>query len=190
MRRYFLTLMIVLALPVLSWGQQAAVQHVLPERRDTVALDTVALDTVQQLSKFQQFKQSITKRINDKLNEPYDTTRDNRYWWRAMKHGKVNFNDSSMRYPKFLMFCYKTYKWGDKAFNSYDSAYVVGTGKNWKLILKSDNWIDSYTGTPFKGASMMINSNLVSNIGVSLSFMAVSVGYSVSISNLRTGQVV
>lgn len=187
MRRYFLTLMIVLALPVLSWGQQAAGQHVLPERRDTVALDTVALDTVQQLSKFQQFKQSITKRINDKLNEPYDTTRDNRYWWRAMKHGKVNFNDSSMRYPKFLMFCYKTYKWGDKAFNSYDSAYVVGTGKNWKLILKSDNWIDSYTGTPFKGASMMINSNIVSNIGVSLSFMAVSVGYSVSISNLVHG---
>ena len=48
MRRYFLTLMIVLALPVLSWGQQAAGQHVLPERRDTVALDAVALDTIRQ----------------------------------------------------------------------------------------------------------------------------------------------
>ena len=70
----------MLCVPALSWSQD-------------VAPDTVpeAIDSVQQLSKFQQLKQNITQRINDKLNEPYDTTRDNRYWWRAMKHGKVNF---------------------------------------------------------------------------------------------------
>ncbi len=176
MKRFYLILILVLCVPALSWSQD-------------VAPDTVpeAIDSVQQLSKFQQLKQNITQRINDKLNEPYDTTRDNRYWWRAMKHGKVNFKDSTMGYPKFLMFCYKTYLWGDKAFNSYDSAYVKPTGKNWKLILKSNNWIDSYVGIPFKDVRVLMNSNLVSNIGVSLSFMAVSLGYSICISNLIHG---
>ena len=176
MRRYSLILMLMLCVPVLSWGHTSG-QDTVPELQDTV----------QNLSKFQQLKQGITQRINDKLNEPYDTTRDSRYWWRAMKHGKINFKDSTMGYPKFVMFCYKTYVWGDKAFNSYDSAYVTSTGKNWKLILKSDNWVDSYVGKPFKDVRVLMNSNLVSNIGVSLSFMAVSLGYSISISNLIHG---
>ena len=175
MRKYLLILMVLFCMPMLSWGQSSVQDSVL-ERQDTV-----------QLNKFQKLKQNVTKRINDKLNEPYDTTRDNRYWWRAMKHGKINFKDSTMGYPKFLMFCYKTYVWGDKAFNSYDSAYVTSTGKNWKLILKSDNWVDSYVGRPFEDVKMIMNSNLVSNIGVSLSFMAVSLGYSISISNLVHG---
>ena len=71
----------------LSWGQTVE-QPVVPEQQDTVQQDTVP-----KLSKFQQLKQNITQRINDKLNEPYDTTRDKRYWWRAMKHGKINFKD-------------------------------------------------------------------------------------------------
>ncbi len=176
MRRYYLILMFLLCIPILSWGQSSAQDYVREQQ-----------DSVQKLSKFQQLKQGVTKRINDKLNEPYDTTRDKRYWWRAMKHGKINFKDSTMGYPKFLMFCYKTYVWGDKAFNSYDSAYVTSTGKNWKLMLKSDNWVDSYIGHPYKDVNVIMNSNLVSNIGVSLSFMAVSLGYSVSISNLLHG---
>ena len=161
---------------MLSWGQTSE-QTVLHEKQDTV----------QNQSKIHQLKQDIEQRINDKLNEPYDTTRDNRYWWRALKHGKVDFNDSTMGYPKFVKFCYRTYVWGDKAFNSYDSAYVTSTGKNWKLILKSDNWVDSYIGRPFKDVKMIMNSNLVSNVGLSLSFMAVSVGYSVNVSNLLHG---
>ena len=83
---------------MLSWGQTSE-QMVLHEKQDTV----------QNQSKIRQLKQDIEQRINDKLNEPYDTTRDNRYWWRALKHGKVNFNDSTMGYPKFVMFCYRTY---------------------------------------------------------------------------------
>ena len=167
--------MLLFCAPMLVWGHTSEPQ------------DTVLQDTVEHLSKFQQLKQNITQRINDKLNEPYDTTRDKRYWWRAMKHGKINFKDSTMGYPKFVMFCYNTYMWGDRAFNSYDSAYVKPTGKNWKLFLKSNNWFDSYIGTPFKDMKVIMNSHLVSNIGVTLSFMAVSLGYSVSISNLIHG---
>jgi hypothetical protein len=157
-------------MPVLCFGQEA-VQTTMQQ----------SADTVEQQNKIQQIKANIRERIDAKLSEPYDTTRNSGYWWRALKHGKVNFNDSTMGYPKFLKFCYKTYVWGDRAFNSYDSAYVVGTGKNWKLILKSENWIDRYIGKPTKDIKMIMGSNLVSNIGVSLSFMAVSVGYSFSL---------
>ena len=85
-------------------------------------------NTTQNPSKLQKIKSRVQQRIDDKINEPYDTTRNKGYWWRALKHGKVNFNDSTMGYPKFVMFCYKTYIWGDRAFNSYDSTYVKATG--------------------------------------------------------------
>ena len=176
MRKCLLVLIVLFCVPVFSWGQEAE-QSVVPEQQDTVTMEQPKAN----------LKQRVTNYINDKLNEPYDTTRDNRYWWRAMKHGKINFKDSTMGYPKFVMFCYNTYVWGDKAFNSYDNDYVTATGKNWKLILKSDNWVDSYIGTQFKDVRVLMNSNLVSNIGVSLSFMAVSLGYSISISNLIHG---
>lgn len=177
MRRFYILFMLMIC-----WGAQAMAQA--PEQTATAVLtDTVQPDTTRQPNRFQRFKQSITKRINDKLNEPYDTTRDNRYWWRAMKHGKVNFNDSTMGYPRFLLFCYRLYKWGDKAFNSYDTTYVVSTGKNWKLTLKNQNWMDNFVGG--EGDDHMIfTSGAASNIGLYLSFMAVSVGYSLDVDRI------
>ena len=169
MMRY-LYLILILFMPVLCFGQEPLVSDA-----------PLSTDTTVRLNKVQRIKAGIQQRIDEKLNEPYDTTRDGRYWWRAMKHGKVDFKDPTMGYPRFLMFCYKTYVWGDRAFNSYDSAYVVSTGKNWKLILKNENWMDRYIGKPFEDIKMIMSSNLVSNIGVSLSFMAVSVGYSFSL---------
>ena len=183
MRRLYLVLVLMLCMPMVSWGQSS--DSVIAQQQNSLQLQLV--DTIQPQSKAQKAKARIKQRLDEKLNEPYDTTRNKGYWWRALKHGKVNFKDSTMGYPKFVMFCYKTYIWGDRTFNSYDSAYVKPTGKNWKLILKSDNWVDSYIGRPFQDVKMIMNSNLVSNIGVSLSFMAVSVGYSVNVSNLLHG---
>ena len=164
--------MLMLCMTAVTWAQQAG-QADATGRQDSVA----------KLNKFQKLKHDITQRINNKLNEPYDTTRDQGYWWRAMKHGKVNFKDSTMRYPKFVTFCYKVYKWGDKAFNSYDTAYVVPTGKNWKLTLKNQNWIDNYSGG-LDGNHAMFTSGAASNIGLYLSFMAVSVGYSLDVDRI------
>ena len=118
MRSYCLVLMLMLCVSMLSWGQTS--EQIVTQHQDSLQLQPV--DTVQQQGKLQQMKSRVQQRIDDKLNEPYDTTRDNRYWWRALKHGKVNFNDSTMGYPKFVMFCYRTYVWGDRTFNSYDSA--------------------------------------------------------------------
>ena len=137
MRRCILILSLLLTTAMLSWGQVSEPLVVL--QQDSLQQ---SVDTVQQLSKIQKAKERFHQRIEAKLNEPYDTTRNKGYWWRALKHGKVNFKDSTMGYPKFLMFCYRTYVWGDRAFNSYDTAYVKPTGKNWKLFLKSNNWVD------------------------------------------------
>ena len=182
MKRCVLILIAACLMPMLSWGQDS-VQVAMPQELTSEQM----VDSVEHLSKLQRFKKNLKQRIDNKLNEPYDTTRDKGYWWRALKHGKVDFNDSTIKYPKFVRFCWNTYKWGDHAFNSYDTSYVQSTGKNWKLIIKSEEWIDSYIGKPFENVRMVMNSNLVSNIGVSLSFMAVSVGYSVAVSNLVHG---
>ena len=36
-------------------------------------------DTVRRMGAIERIKTGIKRRINDKLNEPYDTTRDSRY---------------------------------------------------------------------------------------------------------------
>lgn len=159
---------------------------------DSVApVDTIVLargnelpDSVKRMNKFQQLKYRIKQRIEAKLNEPYDTVRNKGYWFRALKHGKVDLDGGTIEYPKFIKFCWKVYKWGDKAFNSYDTAYVKSTGKNFKFMFMSNQWLDSYNGRPFDGEKALMNSHLTANVGLQLSFMALSVGYSVSVTNL------
>lgn len=151
---------------------------------DTTA---VATDTALHLNVFQRIRTRMQERIDQKMNEPWDTIRDNGYWWRALKHGRVDMDGGTINYPAFVNFCWKVYKWGDKTFNSYDTAYVVGTGKNWKLILSSNNWLDTYSGEPFADTWVAMRSNLTSNVGLQLSFMAVSVGFTVGISDLIHG---
>ena len=162
-------------------GTELVVTH---DNMVTVASPDTAADSRNRL---QRLRDKMAQGVSDKMNEPYDTTRDSRYWWRAMKHGKVDFNDPTMGYPRFVNFCWKAYKWGDHAFNSYDTAYVVSTGKNWKLQLKNQNWIDDFiSGTD--GGRAHFTSGSASNIGIFLSFMAISVGYSLDIDRLFGGK--
>lgn len=198
-RGFILAFMIVL-LALVAGAQEAREVHV-----DTIEYNSILMridslsqltkaeteiiaDTITHKSKFQRLKESIKKRIDDKMSEPYDTTRNSGYWLRALKHGKIDLNDESIGYPKFIKFCWKVYKWGDKAFNSYDSTYVVGTGKNWKLFLKNNYWMDSYRGKLNDGVEMKMFSKLSTNIGATLAFMAVSLGYTLDISNLVNGE--
>ena len=176
MRRMLLILSIGL-LSLVAVAQEVPADTVVP--MDTV----VPVDTVVKLNKMQQFKQRMHQRIEEKKNEPYDTIRDKGYWWRALKHGKIDLDGGTIDYPAFIDFCWKVYKWGDRTFNSYDTAYVVSTGKNWKLMLKSMNWADTYAGEPVPNSHIFVRSNLTSNIGLQLSFMAVSVGYTMGVSD-------
>jgi hypothetical protein len=157
--------------------------------QDVPADSVVLADTAANVSKLQRIKQRIEQRIDDKMNEPFDTIRDGGYWWRALKHGKVDLDGGTIDYPAFIDFCWKVYKWGDKAFNSYDTAYVVSTGKNWKLMYKSNIWNDNYMGEPSKHDMIVdMRSKLAANMGFQLSFMAVSVGYTLGVTNLINGE--
>lgn len=107
-----------------------------------------------------------------------------RDWWHNLKKGYFNTRDTTIIYPRFLQFCVDVYNWGDTAFNSYDPDYVEGTGKKWKAMLKSDNWSDSYAMNIGHRMPMWMLSEVYCNAGFYLSFMAVSVGYSIDLSNI------
>ncbi|MDE5745455.1 MAG: DUF4421 domain-containing protein [Paramuribaculum sp.] len=98
-------------------------------------------------------------------------------WVRQLIAANFDVNHPGINYPKFARFCVNVYNWGDKTFNDYDSAYVVGTGKKWKAMARSYNWI---TGNEMFFSSrnyLRIRSNLYSDLGAHISFMAVSTGY-------------
>lgn len=65
-------------------------------------------------------------------------------WYKQLMNNNFRINDPRIRYPKFPKFCVDVYNWGDRTFNTYDTTYVVGTGKNWKAMLRSYNWMQSY----------------------------------------------
>lgn len=108
-----------------------------------------------------------------------------RYQWisQVIKNG-FNIHDSTICYPRFPRFCLKVYDWGDRTFNSYDTTYVVGTGKNWKLMGKSYNWMEATTLLFPEDKRLDMHTNLYSDAGARLSFMAVSVGYMWNINKL------
>ena len=105
-------------------------------------------------------------------------------WIHQLIENGFHINDSSVCYPAFPRFALKVYNWGDKTFNSYDKNYVVGTGKNWKLQGKNYGWIETQTMLFPKNSSISMHSNLYSDAGAYLSFMAVSVGYMWNIDKL------
>lgn len=112
------------------------------------------------------------------FNPVADSIARSRNWKTLLKERKLDLKDTSVVYPKFLGFCVKVYNWADRVFNSYDTTYVVGTGKKWKARILSDNWVDSYYLNPGRKMPMRMMSDVYSNLGAYLQFMAVSVGYS------------
>jgi len=122
-----------------------------------------------------------------------DTAQLHGNWVQQLIQTGFHINDPRIRYPKFANFCRKVYNWGDKTFNSYDSDYVVGTGKNWKVIVDATGSMQSYgylvdglindsdTKT-FERVSM--RSNIGYDLGVRLNFMAISIGYTWNMNKL------
>lgn len=108
------------------------------------------------------------------------------YWIKQLIDNGFRIHDERVCYPRFPRFCLNVYNWGDRTFNSYDTAYVVGTGKNWKLQGKGYNWMETSTITIPKQSSVNMHSDLYSDAGFSLNFMAVSIGYMWNINKLFT----
>lgn len=97
-------------------------------------------------------------------------------WLRQLADARFNVNAPGIDYPRFARFCVNVYNWGDRTFNTYDTAYVTGTGKNWKLMLRSHNWMQSYALIFNRDTRLRLRSNVYSDLGIHLSFMAVGVG--------------
>lgn len=100
-------------------------------------------------------------------------------WVKQLIATNFHINDPRINYPKFPDFCRRVYNWGDKTFNSYDPEYVVGTGKNWKAYIKSYNWRHSYVyNFDFDlNNRVRLATDVYSDLGYSVNFMAVSIGY-------------
>lgn len=107
----------------------------------------------------------------------------------------VSFNAAALSFDldsiaakgKFARFCVNTYRWGDRFFNTYDTAYVKGTGYNMNIKLRSDSWFD-YNNLYFSDHnSIKMNSPTNSTVGIDLTYMAVSLAYDLNINKLTGG---
>jgi len=180
--RTFITILTLLILPCLSIEAQEKIYSTLPPEEETEIFeeDREIIDDADFESDDYDNSHELPKAELDST----DVARLQNNWWQLLKRGKLNPSDTTVVYPKFLDFCMKVYRWADKAFNSYDTDYVVGTGKRWKVRLLSDNWSDSYSLTVRDKYSIRMMSDIYCNFGVYLQYMAVSVGYSLDLSNI------
>lgn len=109
-------------------------------------------------------------------------------WYTQLIKNGFRIHDPRVNYPKFPKFLIKVYDWGDRTFNSYDTDYVVGSGKNWKVRLENYNWMESYMLLfPDSHERLHIRSDIFNDIGAYISFMAVSIGYTAKINSLIHG---
>lgn len=105
-------------------------------------------------------------------------------WWiNRIKSNTYNIKDTTVIYPGFVRFCVRVYNWADSFFNTYDTEYVESTGTKWKAMVKMSNWTDSYAMTLGKTHIHML-SNVYSNVGPVISFMALSVSYEANLNRL------
>ncbi len=95
--------------------------------------------------------------------------------------------DSIAEWGKFPKFCIDTYRWGDKFFNSYDSAYVVGTGTKFNVKIVTDSWMDNYHFALIDNKQINMRTQPSTSAGAYLTYLAVSFGYDINISNLFGG---
>lgn len=95
--------------------------------------------------------------------------------------------DSIAEWGRFPRFCVDVYRWGDKFFNSYDSVFVVGTGYKFNVKLKTESWTDLYNFNLPSDMYMTMTSDPSTTIGAYLTYLAVSAGYDINLSNLVTG---
>lgn len=104
------------------------------------------------------------------------------------KSGAVSFSlDSIAAWGRFPKFCVDTYRWGDKFFNSYDSTYVVGTGTKFNVKLTTDSWLNNYHFVLPDLQKIDMMSDPSTSAGVYLTYLAVSAGYDINVSNLFGG---
>ncbi len=105
-------------------------------------------------------------------------------WYKQLILNGFKIHDPCIKYPKFPGFCLKVYDWGDKTFNSYNPEYVVSTNKNWKIMARNYNWMESYMMLFPNRETLHLMSDIYCDVGAYISFMAVTIGYTAKLDNL------
>ncbi len=103
----------------------------------------------------------------------------------------LSFNlDSVAEWGRFPRFCVNTYRWGDRFFNTYDSAYVSGTGTKFNVKIVSDSYLNHLNFRIPSRQTIDLLSDPSTTMGVYLTYLAVSVGYDINVSKLfgRSGR--
>ena len=95
--------------------------------------------------------------------------------------------DSIASMGKFPRFIIKVYDWGDRFFNGYDSVYVDRTHTSFNVKLNSESWSDLYNFDLPDSKAIRIVSDPATSMGLSLSYLAVSVGYDINVSRYFGG---
>lgn len=142
--------------------------------------DTSALDS--RMSQCVIRTDSALSRTEDSVTCIQDKSQD--WWWTKIRNGSWNIYDPSVVYPRFIGFCVDVYRWVDHAFNSYDPDYIESPPQKWKVMLKSDSWLDSYAMVFNSDIPVWLMSDMTNTLGAYIQFMAVSVGYSLDMSNI------
>lgn len=97
----------------------------------------------------------------------------------------ISFNlDSIATWGKFPRFCVNTYRWGDKFFNGYDTAYVAPAGYKFNVKMTADSWIEAYNFQLPDHSRIFMHSDNSTSAGLYLTYLALSVGYDINLSKI------
>lgn len=100
-------------------------------------------------------------------------------WFKALKKGRVNFDDPLIHYPRMMRLGWNCYLWYKRTLNTQDTTYVGSTNTLWRVMLKNENWVDNYDLYPLPNLQYAFQSGLTCNIGAYFSIAGISLGYSV-----------
>jgi len=95
--------------------------------------------------------------------------------------------DSIAEMGRFPRLCRDVYRWGERFFNGYDSAYVARTYTSFSIKANSESWNDIYNFDLPDNKRIRIVSEPATSAGISLSYLAVSIGYDINVSRFFGG---
>lgn len=172
---------IVLALAALSMWAATDERDGMPH---SAALDTYYKQDSTTLANIDGNKTSLNP---DSI--PSDTVPEKLTWKTAIAKRDWNyFIDPTIDKPFLLNLVSKAYNFYSKAFNNYDTTYVVGVPQNWKAMLINENWLDSYGGMiANNNMKVFMNSAVNSSVGAHLSFLGIGYTYMFDLDNVFGG---
>lgn len=105
-------------------------------------------------------------------------------WIKQLAENGFNLDDPKVHVPRFPRFVIKTYLDIDRAINTVDSSYVHWPGKLGKVIAHSHNWAESYLIDLGNHNLVFMNSDLYSDLGITVDFTLLSLSYTTNANEL------